>query len=134
MAERIISTVRVERGYPPQSGVPKRQASTHRRARDRPRPSFYFSRGRRHTRLTCDWSSDVCSSDLLEERVGRQVLQAAQALLDRLLQVLRRLGVVAVRTAERLGNHLVDGTEGLEPLRRDAQALEIGRASCRERV
>src|SRR3989344_7373392 len=25
---------------------------------------FLFSRGRRHTRLTCDWSSDVCSSDL----------------------------------------------------------------------
>src|SRR6266571_8228842 len=28
-------------------------------------PSFYFffSSRRRHTRLTCDWSSDVCSSD-----------------------------------------------------------------------
>src|SRR6266571_3672704 len=26
---------------------------------------FFFSSGRRHTRLTCDWSSDVCSSDLL---------------------------------------------------------------------
>src|SRR6266571_2217910 len=25
---------------------------------------FFFSRRRRHTRLTCDWSSDVCSSDL----------------------------------------------------------------------
>src|SRR3989344_3800108 len=24
----------------------------------------FFSRRRRHTRLTCDWSSDVCSSDL----------------------------------------------------------------------
>src|SRR5690242_21439952 len=27
--------------------------------------SFFFSSRRRHTRLTCDWSSDVCSSDLL---------------------------------------------------------------------
>src|SRR6266480_6530926 len=26
--------------------------------------SFFFSRRRLHTRLTCDWSSDVCSSDL----------------------------------------------------------------------
>src|SRR5438477_2493067 len=26
---------------------------------------FFFSSRRRHTRLTCDWSSDVCSSDLL---------------------------------------------------------------------
>src|SRR5438477_9425265 len=26
---------------------------------------FFFSSRRRHTRLTCDWSSDVCSSDLI---------------------------------------------------------------------
>src|SRR5436190_10240776 len=25
---------------------------------------FFFSSGRRHTRSLCDWSSDVCSSDL----------------------------------------------------------------------
>src|SRR6266480_6052538 len=30
---------------------------------------FFFSSRRRHTRLTCDWSSDVCSSDLRHERV-----------------------------------------------------------------
>src|SRR4051812_49535043 len=28
---------------------------------------FFFSSRRRHTRLTCDWSSDVCSSDLVAE-------------------------------------------------------------------
>src|SRR5690242_21001098 len=27
---------------------------------------FFFSSRRRHTRLTCDWSSDVCSSDLTQ--------------------------------------------------------------------
>src|SRR5438046_7592013 len=27
--------------------------------------SFFFSSKRRHTRLVSDWSSDVCSSDLL---------------------------------------------------------------------
>src|SRR5690242_9039010 len=27
------------------------------------RDIFFFSSRRRHTRLTCDWSSDVCSSD-----------------------------------------------------------------------
>src|SRR2546430_10974254 len=26
---------------------------------------FFFSSRRRHTRFDCDWSSDVCSSDLL---------------------------------------------------------------------
>src|SRR5689334_23650687 len=28
------------------------------------RLSFFFSSRRRHTRWNCDWSSDVCSSDL----------------------------------------------------------------------
>src|SRR5260221_4630452 len=32
---------------------------------------FFFSSRRRHTRSLCDWSSDVCSSDL-EGRVGGQ--------------------------------------------------------------
>src|SRR6266478_7887507 len=27
---------------------------------------FFFSSRRRHTRFDCDWSSDVCSSDLRE--------------------------------------------------------------------
>src|SRR5256886_7645972 len=27
---------------------------------------FFFSSRRRHTRFDCDWSSDVCSSDLKE--------------------------------------------------------------------
>src|SRR2546430_13082804 len=29
------------------------------------RVHFFFSSRRRHTRFDCDWSSDVCSSDLL---------------------------------------------------------------------
>src|SRR5689334_24158819 len=38
---------------------------------------FFFSSRRRHTRWNCDWSSDVCSSDLIvaaaaEERFDRQ--------------------------------------------------------------
>src|SRR2546430_3511526 len=30
---------------------------------------FFFSSRRRHTRFDCDWSSDVCSSDLLAGRL-----------------------------------------------------------------
>src|SRR2546430_3450455 len=30
---------------------------------------FFFSSRRRHTRFDCDWSSDVCSSDLLTARL-----------------------------------------------------------------
>src|SRR5688572_27335389 len=32
--------------------------------------SFFFSSRRRHTRFDCDWSSDVCSSDLQRDFVG----------------------------------------------------------------
>src|SRR5438034_11155816 len=31
---------------------------------------FFFSSRRRHTRSLCDWSSDVCSSDLGRRRVA----------------------------------------------------------------
>src|SRR5688572_31441215 len=31
----------------------------------RPSLFFFFSSRRRHTRFDCDWSSDVCSSDLI---------------------------------------------------------------------
>src|SRR5260370_17754882 len=31
---------------------------------------FFFSSRRRHTRFKCDWSSDVCSSDLYAEPAG----------------------------------------------------------------
>src|SRR5256886_3184973 len=33
--------------------------------------SFFFSSRRRHTRFDCDWSSDVCSSDLAERGTRR---------------------------------------------------------------
>src|SRR2546430_8315373 len=32
---------------------------------------FFFSSRRRHTRFDCDWSSDVCSSDLRFGKYGR---------------------------------------------------------------
>src|SRR5688572_31824574 len=30
---------------------------------------FFFSSRRRHTRFDCDWSSDVCSSDLYVKKI-----------------------------------------------------------------
>src|SRR2546430_13633297 len=35
---------------------------------------FFFSSRRRHTRFDCDWSSDVCSSDLARPGRGDRVL------------------------------------------------------------
>src|SRR5260363_80824 len=37
--------------------------------------SFFFSSRRRHTRCSGDWSSDVCSSDLPGEHVGKPSLR-----------------------------------------------------------
>src|SRR5256886_3386126 len=43
---------------------------------------FFFSSRRRHTRFDCDWSSDVCSSDLDELGIARQLEGAAQVRLE----------------------------------------------------
>src|SRR2546429_4181685 len=48
---------------------------------------FFFSSRRRHTRCSRDWSSDVCSSDLVAEGVER----AAQ------LEFLARCGPIGVQ-------------------------------------
>src|SRR5690242_21324830 len=42
---------------------------------------FFFSSRRRHTRLTCDWSSDVCSSDLEVDVVVRDFARHRAAAL-----------------------------------------------------
>src|SRR5437762_12957214 len=66
--------------------------------------TFFFSSRRRHTRYIGDWSSDVCSSDLVRKD-------------DREL--------VAAEAGEEIGRaeHLAHRS-----------AKQIGRASCRERV
>src|SRR2546430_9890617 len=38
---------------------------------------FFFSSRRRHTRFDCDWSSDVCSSDLQSARCRYQYRPSA---------------------------------------------------------
>src|SRR2546430_3345209 len=66
---------------------------------------FFFSSRRRHTRFDCDWSSDVCSSDLLFERrvvisgvgqsaIGRQVDRSGLALtIDAILAAVQDAGL-----------------------------------------
>src|SRR2546430_17718897 len=43
---------------------------------------FFFSSRRRHTRFDCDWSSDVCSSDLLGAVSRSGGLQSAKGGLE----------------------------------------------------
>src|SRR5437016_14635755 len=44
--------------------------------------SFFFSSRRRHTRLVSDWSSDVCSSDLLPMRLKSRITEVLLAFLS----------------------------------------------------
>src|SRR6266481_838489 len=39
---------------------------------------FFFSSRRRHTRWNCDWSSDVCSSDLMADRRAEAARELAE--------------------------------------------------------
>src|SRR2546430_12857560 len=57
---------------------------------------FFFSSRRRHTRFDCDWSSDVCSSDLDGLGLGDN---SKAALVTRSLAELVRLGVAMGGTA-----------------------------------
>src|SRR5207253_7131861 len=93
---------------------------------------FFFSSRRRHTRWPRDWSSDVCSSDLLAEAVLRAVLLESLGGIDH-EDALASGGVFLVehddagrdaRAVKEIGGQADDGLE----------VAEIGRASCRGRV
>src|SRR5437899_374973 len=62
--------------------------------------SFFFSSRRRHTRCLSDWSSDVCSSDLVYGGVG----------FDPQVQALRRGVDIVVATPGRLLDHVQQKT------------------------
>src|SRR5688500_19859201 len=80
---------------------------------------FFFSSRRRHTRLQGDWSSDVCSSDLVQDvdPLAAQPLRHGR-------------GVEAYLLGH--GMERMSGQELDELLDRAIEG-EIGRASCRER-
>src|SRR5256886_6001938 len=51
---------------------------------------FFISRRRRHTRFDCDWSSDVCSSDLVRQPLVLTPEQQSDRAHLRLREQLRR--------------------------------------------
>src|SRR5260370_19879014 len=67
---------------------------------------FFFSSRRRHTRFKCDWSSDVCSSDLrhpagrIESRQQERLQRIIVLLRNRIVLVIVALGALD-RQAER---------------------------------
>src|SRR5256886_16867375 len=63
---------------------------------------FFFSSRRRHTRFDCDWSSDVCSSDLFERD------ERADAFVPHCLQ--RATGIAHAVFCETAANGIGDPT------------------------
>src|SRR5438270_9018518 len=96
---------------------------------------FFFSSRRRHTRFDCDWSSDVCSSDL---HIGSQSTRglgagadpavgqaAAQESRDELKEALKGADMVFV-TAGEGGGTGTGGAPIVAQLARELQALTVG--------
>src|SRR5205807_5179724 len=92
--------------------------------------SFFFSSRRRHTRLQGDWSSDVCSSDLLADDVvgGAADFDAIPAIAQGLLVGAGGCGPFRVR-ADLVASQLVAANAG------DQDAVEdVARRSEERRV
>src|SRR5438034_5553843 len=79
---------------------------------------FFFSSRRRHTRSLCDWSSDVCSSDLPGEILREVIVPIDDA----------RTGTGYKKMVQPASGFAIVGVAAR------VRQNEIGRASCRERV
>src|SRR5690606_39735252 len=88
---------------------------------------FFFSSRRRHTRFSRDWSSDVCSSDLVFTGFDEFLLHD----MDVLLVGGRVRGMVPTGQHELEGRVQMISGKGKVLL---PGLVEIGRASCRERA
>src|SRR2546430_3827866 len=74
---------------------------------------FFFSSRRRHTRFDCDWSSDVCSSDLPS---GVRVVNVFPGPIDdEWNQLLPPPKVAAAGLADAIVRALRDGVEDVYP-------------------
>src|SRR6266480_7363929 len=96
---------------------------------------FFFSSRRRHTSLTCDWSSDVCSSDLagpdaggvalrwdLDQRGERELPVGRQRVLLAIDGGLRNRELVLVAVPQ------LEAERGALPVARPADRFVIGLA------
>src|SRR2546430_5577005 len=75
---------------------------------------FFFSSRRRHTRFDCDWSSDVCSSDLFSFRADYS--ENDKSALKEKQQELLRLILPAYRDAASRGQIEISTTPFYHPI------------------
>src|SRR5207248_8014952 len=93
----------------------------------------FFSSRRRHTRSYGDWSSDVCSSDLLLTQTRRHTYLVSLLGVRHVALAVNKLDLIDYSEAR---FRLVE-TEYRAFARQlgiqDVTSIQIGRASCRER-
>src|SRR5436190_4392322 len=81
---------------------------------------FFFSSRRRHTRSLCDWSSDVCSSDLepvlLNDLVARFDVEMKRPLKGYSKGMRQKIGIVLAFMCDPQVLILDEPTSGLDPL------------------
>src|SRR5258705_5895001 len=82
---------------------------------------FFFSSRRRHTRCLSDWSSDVCSSDLVPHQANTRIIDA----------VGRKLGLSRDKTVVTIERHANTSAASI-PLALD-EAVTDGRIRSEER-
>src|SRR3546814_1975696 len=87
---------------------------------------FFFKQKTAYEMRISDWSSDVCSSDLIDIPIFAITSSVATQRKVALYRNVRTLGVVPSNDSE----VVLRATEGLLL----EKGIEIGRASCRERV
>src|SRR5689334_23415166 len=104
---------------------------------------FVFSSRRRHTRWNCDWSSDVCSSDLLTEALATELgltaerllgdhrVRAGRARVDLVVDQVVELQDVHVAHGDRVRERLAGAT--VEEPRLSVRADQADAVAARER-
>src|SRR5689334_10440577 len=96
---------------------------------------FFFSSRRRHTRWNCDWSSDVCSSDLFAPaQTGRVLLFAAEDALHVVRQRLAGIAAAAGRALADLDIHVITAPSVRLDLEADRDALTETIAALRPKL
>src|SRR5256886_10008655 len=102
---------------------------THRRTRVYP-VLFFFSSRRRHTRFDCDWSSDVCSSDLTFGLKIANWFSENQRNIARFRDAAAQMAVGKISGAVGTASHL--GTEIEERICKRSEERRVGK-ECRSR-
>src|SRR5256886_7656578 len=89
---------------------------------------FFFSSRRRHTRFDCDWSSDVCSSDLWFSKQAKQAMDKAVDAVKREFSTVR----TGKATTSLLDLVRVEAYGNLMPLNQRSEERRVGK-ECRSR-